>query len=123
MIYLESPSTDPEFNLALEQFVFDEMDHNKEYFMLWQNDNAIIVGKNQNTIEEINQQYVKEHGIKVVRRLSGGGAVYHDLGNLNFTFIVDGEDASNMDLHSFCQPIARALNQLGVPAEVPVYPQ
>lgn len=118
MVYLESPSTDPEFNLALEQFVFDEMDRGKEYFMLWQNDNAIIVGKNQNTIEEINQQYVKEHGIKVVRRLSGGGAVYHDLGNLNFTFIVDGEDASNMDLHSFCQPIARALNQLGVPAEV-----
>ena len=118
MVYLESPSTDPEFNLALEQFVFDEMDRGKEYFMLWQNDNAIIVGKNQNTIEEINQQYVREHGIKVVRRLSGGGAVYHDLGNLNFTFIVDGEDASNMDLHSFCRPITRALNQLGVPAEV-----
>ena len=56
MIYLESPSTDPEFNLALEQFVFDEMDHSQEYFMLWQNDNAIIVGKNQNTIEEINQK-------------------------------------------------------------------
>ncbi len=118
MIYLESPSTDPEFNLALEQFVFDEMDHSQEYFMLWQNDNAIIVGKNQNTIEEINQKYVEEHKIKVVRRLSGGGAVYHDLGNLNFTFIVNGEDASNMDLHAFCHPIAQALNQLGVPAEV-----
>ena len=118
MIYLESPGTDPEFNLALEQFVFDEMDHSQEYFMLWQNANAVIVGKNQNTVEEINQKYVEEHGIKVVRRLSGGGAVYHDLGNLNFTFIVDGEDASNMDLHAFCRPIARALNQLGVPAEV-----
>lgn len=118
MIYLESPSTDPQFNLALEQFIFDEMDRSQEYFMLWQNDNAIIVGKNQNTIEEINQTYVEEHQIKVVRRLSGGGAVYHDLGNLNFTFIVNGEEASNMDLHAFCRPIARALNQLGVPAKV-----
>ena len=118
MIYLESPSTDPEFNLALEQYVFDEMDQNEEYFMLWQNDNAVIIGKNQNTIEEINRRYVEEHGIKVVRRLSGGGAVYHDMGNLNFTFIVNGEDASNMDLHAFCRPIARALNQLGVPAKV-----
>lgn len=118
MVYLKSPSTDPEFNLALEQFVFDEMDHSKEYFMLWQNDNAIIVGKNQNTVEEINQKYVEEHGIKVVRRLSGGGAVYHDMGNLNFTFIVDGEDASNMDLHAFCMPIARVLQTLGVDAQV-----
>lgn len=118
MVYLESPSTDPEFNLALEQFVFDEMDHSKEYFMLWQNDNAIIIGKNQNTVEEINRKYVEDHGIKVVRRLSGGGAVYHDLGNLNFTFIVDGGDTSCMDLHAFCRPIARALQQLGVNAEV-----
>lgn len=118
MVYLESPSTDAEFNLALEQFVFDEMDRKKEYFMLWQNANAIIIGKNQNTVEEINRRYVEEHGIQVVRRLSGGGAVYHDMGNLNFTFIVDGEDASNMDLHAFCCPIARALKQMGVDAQV-----
>lgn len=118
MVYLQSPSTDAEFNLALEQFVFEEMDRGKEYFMLWQNANAIIIGKNQNTVEEINRKYVEDHGIQVVRRLSGGGAVYHDMGNLNFTFIVDGEDAANMDLHAFCQPIARALQQLGVDAQV-----
>lgn len=118
MVYLESPTTDPAFNLALEQYVFDEMPRDQEYFMLWQNDNAIIVGKNQNTIEEINQKYVDEHKIRVIRRLSGGGAVYHDLGNLNFTYIVDGEDASQMDLYAFCRPIARTLARLGVNAEV-----
>ena len=118
MVYLQSPSTDAQFNLALEQYVFEEMDHSRQYFMLWQNASAVIVGKNQNTIEEIHQKYVEDHGIQVVRRLSGGGAVYHDLGNLNFTFIVDGTDGDNMDLHVFCQPIVRALGQLGVDAQV-----
>ena len=118
MVYIQSPSTDAEFNLALEQYVFDEMDPSREYFMLWQNASAIIVGKNQNTVEEINRKYVEDHGIQVVRRLSGGGAVYHDMGNLNFTFIRHGGDTANMDLHAFCQPIARALHQLGVDAQV-----
>ena len=66
MIYLESPSVDPAFNLALEQFVFDDMDRSQEYFMLWQNDNAVIVGKNQNTAEEIDSNYVREHSIRAV---------------------------------------------------------
>lgn len=118
MVYLQSPSMDAEFNLALEQYVFEEMDPDREYFMLWQNASAIIVGKNQNTVEEINRKYVEDHGIQVVRRLSGGGAVYHDMGNLNFTFIRHGGDTANMDLHAFCSPIARALRQLGVDAQV-----
>lgn len=118
MVYLESPSTDAEFNLALEQYVFEEMDRSREYFMLWQNANAIIIGKNQNTVEEIDRAYVEAHGIQVVRRLSGGGAVYHDMGNLNFTFIVDGSDTANMDLHGFCRPIAHALQQMGIHAQV-----
>ena len=118
MVYLQSLSTDAEFNLALEQYVFEEMDPSREYFMLWQNASAIIVGKNQNTVEEINQKYVEDQGIQVVRRLSGGGAVYHDMGNLNFTFIRHAGDAANMDLHAFSQPIAGALHQLGVDAQV-----
>ena len=88
MIYLEPPGTDPYFNLALEEYVFEQMDRSRAYFMLWQNSNTIVVGKYQNTAEEINQAFVDAHGIRVVRRLSGGGAVYHDTGNLNFTFIV-----------------------------------
>ena len=72
--YLNLYTTDPAFNLAAEQYVFDNLPKDRMYFMLWQNDNAIIIGKFQNTAAEINAPYVEEHGIKVVRRLSGGGA-------------------------------------------------
>lgn len=86
--------------------------------MLWQNDNTIVVGKHQNTAEEINADFVRTHGVRVVRRLSGGGAVYHDLGNLNFTFVMDAGADSALDLHLFCRPVARALQKLGVDAQV-----
>ena len=118
MVYLKSPSTDPAFNLALEQFVFDKLDRSKEYFMLWQNNNAVIVGKNQNTFGEVNPKVVEERNVKVIRRLSGGGAVYHDLGNLNFTFIMDAKDASDLDIKLFCQPVASLLQNLGADAQV-----
>ncbi|MDR2708791.1 MAG: lipoate--protein ligase [Elusimicrobiota bacterium] len=114
MIYLHSPSTDPYFNLALEQIVFDDFDARQSYFMLWQNDNTIVVGKNQNTAEEINAAFVKEKSINVVRRLSGGGAVYHDLGNLNFTFITDVKDCARLNLAFFCEPIVKTLKGLGI---------
>lgn len=117
IVFLESPSKDPGFNLALEQYVFDELPKNKEYFMLWQNKNAIIVGKHQNTVEEINLEYVKSHQIDVVRRLSGGGAVYHDLGNLNFTFIMDAGETEDLNLSFFSKPVVRVLNKLGIEAE------
>ncbi|MBQ9980599.1 MAG: lipoate--protein ligase, partial [Oscillospiraceae bacterium] len=77
MLYIKSPSTDPEFNLALEEWVFDTVGKTDDIFMLWQNDNAVIIGKHQNAVEEINLPYIRQKGIKVVRRLSGGGAVYH----------------------------------------------
>jgi lipoate-protein ligase A len=115
--YIESRSVDPRYNLALEQFVFDNLDRGSDYFMLWQNRNALIVGKNQNTSAEINAAFVKAHNISVVRRLSGGGAVYHDLGNLNFTFLGDaGKNA--IDFAAFCGPVQRALLSFGVPAEI-----
>lgn len=118
MTFIEVKTTDPDFNLALEQYVFDRMPRDRGYFMLWQNDNAIIVGRHQNTLAEINEAFVREHGIRVVRRLSGGGAVYHDLGNLNFTYIVDASGGVRLDLKLFCQPVADALGALGVQAEV-----
>lgn len=117
MFYLESPSRDPYFNLALEEYVFERMDKSKSYFMLWQNDNTIVVGKYQNTAEEIDQAYVDAHGIRVARRLSGGGAVYHDRGNLNFTFIVDRADAPGLNFKIFVEPVIRALARFGVHAE------
>lgn len=118
MQYIESTSTDPRWNLALEEYVFSHMDPSREYFMLWQNHNTIVVGKNQNTIAEINTRFVQERNITVVRRLSGGGTVYHDLGNLNFSFIADAEHLNEINFKRFCLPVVKTLQSLGVPAEV-----
>ena len=118
MIFIESKNFNPSFNLALEQFVFDEMPKNEHYFILWQNDNTIVVGLNQNTVEEINPEYVEDNDIQVVRRLSGGGAVYHDLGNLNFTFISDVENLELMNMKIFCDPIIKTLSKLGIQAKI-----
>lgn len=116
--YLDLTTTDPSYNLAMEQYVFDCLPRDRMYFMLWQNDNAIIVGKYQNTLSEINLEAVGRRGIRVVRRLSGGGAVYHDMGNLNFTFITDAASGTALDMKLFCQPVVRTLAALGVHAEV-----
>ena len=118
MYYIESASTNPSYNLALEQYVFDHLDRSASYFMLWQNHNSIIVGKHQNTVAELNAAYVAEHDIQVVRRLSGGGAVYHDMGNLNFTFITDVVAGEAFDFSAFCSPVVSALRSLGVNAEI-----
>lgn len=118
IVYIESNSNDPTYNLALEQYVFDEMSKDVSYFWLWQNANTIVVGKHQNTMEEINFSYVKEHDIAVVRRLSGGGAVYHDMGNVNFTFITDVGGLEKLNLQVFCMPVIRTLEKIGIHAEV-----
>ncbi len=117
MIYIESSSTDPYYNLALEEYVFEQMDQSQSYFLLWQNDNAIIVGKYQNTAEEVNREFVEKQGIRVARRLSGGGAVYHDKGNLNFTFITEQKGFANFNFKAFVKPVLQALQSLGVEAE------
>ena len=117
MNYLNLFTTDPAFNLAVEEYVFDYLPKDRMYVMLWQNDNAIIIGKNQNTLAEINEAYVKEQGIRVVRRLSGGGAVYHDMGNLNFTVIADAQ-GENLDFGRFCALVVKTLQRLGVKAEI-----
>ena len=85
MIYIDNLCTDSYFNLAAEEYVFENFE--TDVIMLWQNDRTVVVGKNQNTLSEINLEYAEANGIKVVRRLTGGGAVYHDSGNLNFTYI------------------------------------
>ena len=111
-------TTDPAFNLAAEQYVFENLPKDRNYFMLWQNDNAVIIGKYQNTLAEINQPYVEAHKIKVVRRLSGGGAVFHDLGNLNYTYITDAGELETLNMRAFCEPIVKALAEFGVTAEI-----
>lgn len=114
MLCIQDSCTDPYFNIAAEEYVLKNF--RDDCFMLWRNDNAIIVGKHQNTLAEINIDYVKEKNIKVVRRLSGGGAVFHDMGNLNFTFIVGGDDGNLVDFRKFTLPIIEVLQKLGVEA-------
>ncbi len=117
MIYIRNDDNRPQFNLALEQYVFDSLDQFDEIFLLWINEPSIIVGKHQNTIQEINLDYVRENNINVVRRLSGGGAVYHDYGNLNYTIISKTKDTSAFNFEAFSRPVIEVLAKLGVKAE------
>ncbi len=115
MLCIYHESTDPFFNVATDEYILKHLQ--EDCFMLWRNDNAIIVGQYQNTLAEINYDYVKEHNIAVVRRLSGGGAVYHDLGNLNFSFTETGKDSSLSDFEKFTKPIIDVIRELGVDAK------
>lgn len=116
MILIQWPETDAYQNLAAEEYIFNQLDKNEEYLLFWQNRNAVVVGIHQNTVEEINRDFVESNDIQVVRRLTGGGAVYHDLGNLNYSFIVDAADtAYNFKL--LTQPVANTLTKLGARVE------
>lgn len=110
--------TDPTINLAMEEYVLKHLPSDDSYFLFYVNDPSIIVGKNQNTIEEVNKQYVDEQHIHVVRRISGGGAVYHDKGNLNFSFVTNDDGNSFHNFKKFTEPIVQALQSMGVDAEM-----
>ena len=116
MPLIENNSTDPSYNLALEEFLHLHRQPLCNVFMLWQNAPTVVIGRNQNTLDEINRDYVEVAGVHVVRRNSGGGTVYHDLGNLNFSFLVD-DGESGVHFERFTQPVIRTLRQLGVKAE------
>jgi lipoate---protein ligase len=110
--------TDPRINLAIEEYALRHLPLDDSYLLFYINEPSIIIGKNQNTIEEINADYVQENGIHIVRRLSGGGAVYHDLGNLNFSFITKDDGQSFHNFRKFTEPVVQALNKLGVHCEL-----
>lgn len=119
MLFIDNEGiTDPRVNLAIEEYALRNLDINDTYLLFYINEPSIIIGKNQNTIEEINTDYVEENGIHVVRRLSGGGAVYHDLGNLNFSFITKDDGESFHNFKKFTEPVIAALRKINVPAEL-----
>lgn len=119
MLFIDNKGiTDPRINLAIEEYALKNLDINETYLLFYINEPSIIIGKNQNTIEEINTEYVEKNGIHVVRRLSGGGAVYHDLGNLNFSFITKDDGESFHNFRKFTEPVIAALKKLGVNAEL-----
>ncbi len=112
MKYLRLTSTDPYRNLAIEEYLFT---HTKEdWLLLWQNESTVVIGNNQNAYAEVDLSYAEAHGIRVARRITGGGAVFHDGGNINFSFITGNAHA--LDYAYFAAPITEALRALGLPA-------
>ena len=116
MKYLVLTTTDPYINLAIEEYMFRKVDD--DVFMLWQNEPSVIVGKNQNVYAEVNMDFIRASKIHIARRITGGGAVYHDLGNLNYTFITSREKADGIDFEYFTKPIIEALEKLGICAKL-----
>lgn len=115
MLLIDSPSQNAYFNIASEEYLLKKFT-TEDIFLLYLNAPSIIVGKFQNTLAEINLDYVNDKNIKVVRRMSGGGTVYHDLGNLNFSFHTLLGQHDFMDFSIFTKPVLTMLNNLGVPA-------
>lgn len=109
MRFLTNPSTDPWYNMSFDEYCLEQYPSDDSFFYLWRNAPSVIIGLNQNAYSEVNLGYLQAHDIRLARRVTGGGAVYHDLQNLNYTVI--GRDASP-------QPVVEALRALGVPAEL-----
>lgn len=118
MLLVHRHSTDPFFNIAAEEYFLKTFQD--DLFMLWLNEPCLVVGKHQNTLAEVNTDFIEKHQIPVVRRISGGGTVYHDRGNLNFTFITSGEKDKLVNFRRFIEPVADTLRKLGVKATLGV---
>lgn len=118
MKYIESYSNNPYYNLAFEEYCFKNLPRDEDFVYLWINRPTIVVGKNQNTLEEINLEYVKNNNIDVVRRITGGGAVYQDLGNLNFSIFTNAIGKEKIDFGQINIPILKSLEKFGIMAEL-----
>lgn len=114
MLYIETGSTKPYVNLAHEEYFLKKADCKEPILMLWRNEPTVVVGRYQNTVNEVNQDYVEENGIHVIRRMTGGGAVYHDLGTLCYSFIIRDLAVEEASFSSFAVPVLHALEKLGI---------
>lgn len=117
MRYLRNKNTDPYFNMAFDEYSLQELSLEEPLFYLWQNRSAVIIGLNQNASAEVNLDYLNNHNIALVRRVTGGGAVYHDLGNLNYTIVGRAKDLDR-DYPEYTRYMLQALQALGVEAEL-----
>ena len=115
MKFLYNPSTDAPFNLALEELAAEYFE--EDIFMLWRNRSAVIVGRNQNTAAEVDSDYARNHDIQIVRRMTGGGAVYHDLGNVNYTICTAGRLLEDTAFSQHASCVVSALRKMDIPAE------
>lgn len=107
-------STNPYYNLALEEFLLKNDSITEDLFYVWRNDKSIVIGRNQNPFLEVDMDYVLKNKIPIVRRISGGGTVFQDLGNINFTFITNNISEHLNNYHYFLDPVIKILNNLGL---------
>jgi len=114
--YIPNESTDPYFNLAAEEYVLHNL-KDDDFFMLWRNAGTVVIGRHQNAMEEVDLKRAEELGVRVVRRNTGGGAVYHDLGNLNFSFFTGWSPEKDISYDVFLEPVISALEKFGIRAE------
>lgn len=117
MIFIENNSNDIFFNLALEEYIFEKF-KDDDIFMLWINSPVVVIGKHQNLIEEVNMKYCNENNIKIARRLSGGGTVFHDLGNLNYSIITNTKGDTQINFKEFLKPVYKALRNLKIDVSI-----
>ena len=116
MKFLVLTTVDPYYNLAVEEHLFNTA--TESVFMLWQNDKTVVIGKNQNAYTEVDSSVAQKHGVKIARRITGGGAVYHDLGNVNYSFINPNAETDGIDFEYFTRPMISALSSIGVNAKL-----
>ncbi|MGL4911849.1 MAG: lipoate--protein ligase family protein, partial [Romboutsia sp.] len=117
MIYVENNFTDPYFNFALEYYLMNEKDLGDDtIFMFWRTNPTVMIGKFQNTIEEINAKYVEENNVNIVRRITGGGTIYTDMNGWQFSFINKNSKSHEIDFGTFIEPIVKALKKQGIDA-------
>lgn len=115
VLFINNPSHDPYYNQALEEYVFEKRD--EEFILFWRNSPAVICGKFQNLFAEVNVAAAQDSGVALVRRISGGGTVYHDMGNINYS-IIRNVDSNTVDYAEFLNPVIRVLKEIGVDAKI-----